>query len=71
MLPMLELARIVRHGTPDLDNWAAAWAGPGNPGTPTGQVKLSMGILNITGTAFEWVSHTTEWIVTHEGEEAT
>ena len=57
LLPLLELAKRVRHGTLDMDIWADAWAGPGDPGTPNGQVNLSTGILNLTGTAFEW-THT-------------
>ena len=69
--PLLELAKRVRHNTLDRDNWRDAWAGRGQAGTPTGQVKLSMEKLNLTGTAFEWRHATTEWRVALEGEKAT
>ena len=53
-LPLLELAKRVRHNTLDKDNGRDGWSGPSQPGTPTGQVKLSMKALNLAGTVFEW-----------------
>ena len=69
--PLLELAKRVRHNTLDIDAWSDAWAGRGQPGTPTGQIKLAMEKSNLSGTAFDWKHNTMEWRVALEGEKAT
>ena len=40
VMPLLELAKRVRHNTLDINHWEDAWRGEGRAGTPTGQVVL-------------------------------
>ena len=58
-MPLLELAKRVRHNRLDINHWGDAWAGQGQAGTPTGQVNISIVTVGIGGVAFEWTQGTT------------